>query len=62
MAVELKPCPFCGGLPRLVMFRNACFVKCKCGIEQSEIYHTKDDAIRHWNREEADEPLTEHNP
>lgn len=48
---ELKTCPFCGSLPELVMINKyECYIKCKCGIEQSHVYSQKCTAIRHWNR------------
>lgn len=48
---ELKPCPFCGRVPKIEYCENwGYFIICKCGIEQSELYKQKRDAVRHWNR------------
>ena len=53
---DMKPCPFCGGKPELIllgMFKNSneCFVKCnKCKIEQGHMYMSKQAAITAWNR------------
>lgn len=51
---ELKPCPFCGRIPKIEEGLGY-FVICECGIEQSELYKQKCDAVKHWN-ERKDEP------
>ena len=54
---KLKPCPFCGRTPIVDdCGEHRYFVRCKCGIEQSHLYHQKCDAIRRWNkRKEQDD-------
>ena len=48
---ELKPCPFCGREPKIEECEGwGYFVICECGIEQSELYKQKCDAVKHWNR------------
>lgn len=47
---ELKPCPFCGRIPKVEdCGTNRFFVKCKCGIAQDKLYFQRCDAIRRWN-------------
>lgn len=52
---DMKPCPFCGGKPELMLLGiancNECFVRCnKCKIEQGHVYRSKKAAITAWNR------------
>ena len=48
---ELKPCPFCGREPKIEECEGwGYFIICECGIEQSELYKQKCDAVKHWNR------------
>lgn len=53
---DMKPCPFCGGKPELVLLlAQECFIKClKCKVEQGHIYHSKKSAITAWNRRKYD--------
>lgn len=52
---ELKPCPFCGGEPRIIEHEfegvsNTFGIKCKCGAQSFQFWETIDDAIEQWNR------------
>lgn len=48
----LKPCPFCGGEPRLIHFRSWRIVECRhCGIRTSA---ASEDPASAWNRRMAD--------
>lgn len=56
---ELKPCPFCGRIPKIEECEHwGYFIICECGIEQSELYKQKCDAVKHWNKRKT-EPTTE---
>lgn len=47
---ELKPCPFCGRIPKVEdCGTNRFFVKCECGIAQDKLYFQRCDAVRRWN-------------
>lgn len=53
---ELKPCPFCGRVPKIEYCEDwGYFIICKCGIEQSELYKQKCDAVKHWNKRKESE-------
>lgn len=53
--MELKPCPFCGRVPAVEVIDNrGYFIKCKCGIEESHVYRSKQSAIKKWNRRKSD--------
>lgn len=54
---ELKPCPFCGKIPRIqdCGHNYGYFVTCKCGVEQSGLYKQKCDAVRHWNKRKTEQ-------
>lgn len=49
----LKPCPFCGGVPKVEQYLELNFrVQClgpKCKVWPSTIWGTKDEAIEWWN-------------
>lgn len=50
---KLKPCPFCGGKPQLVILDidREYFVEClKCKVEQGHCYKSAKNAIIAWNR------------
>ena len=52
MSEQLKPCPFCGGIPQLhaISFGDRWFVDClKCLGRGTETY-LRDDAISAWNK------------
>ncbi len=46
---ELKPCPFCGAIPKKIQSdREASYIKCpNCYAKVSDMY--KDDLIAKWN-------------
>ena len=52
----MKTCPFCGGEARVDVFYEygkvkGYFVYCKsCHVEQGEIYASKKNAIKAWDR------------
>ncbi len=53
MDVELMPCPFCGGSPRLVQ-DGSWYVKCDCGVEGAYFYgdentNAEQKAVQAWN-------------
>lgn len=55
MMDELKPCPFCGEIPRIIEHEfvdsdNTYGIKCKCGAQGFQFWETIDDAIEAWNR------------
>ena len=62
--MELKPCPFCGGSPKLIhafdhnlfAIRHTClsFGRPILMID-SILFTTKDDAIKAWNRRASEE-------
>lgn len=48
---ELKPCPFCGRVPKIENCKDfGYFIKCKCGVEQSTLYAQRSYAVRRWNK------------
>ena len=53
---QLKPCPFCGRIPKIEdCGEHRYFVKCACGIEQSRLYAQRCDAVRRWNRRKTEQ-------
>jgi hypothetical protein len=52
---ELKPCPFCGGIPQLQP--NLIFIRCDaCNVELGESESWKADVIEKWNTRSLDLP------
>lgn len=55
-----KPCPFCGGSPRLTVFTSMAWVCCEScgavtrGVALSVNYCAKDEAFKLWNNRVAD--------
>lgn len=52
---ELKPCPFCGGVPEHEIFHDGFFMMCrvtcgKCGAEITRVFELGGEAICDWNR------------
>lgn len=48
---ELKPCPFCGGKAEMEDVGRLYFVRCRrCGVNQDHLYHSKQAAVKAWNR------------
>ena len=52
--MKLRPCPFCGGAPKLTKMENppgAFFssIQCKCGVRGPAFIHPYH-AIQGWNR------------
>lgn len=64
-AVELKPCPFCGGRPEIlerfihgVANRKHYWIRCsKCWVGQDlhRDYRTREKAIERWNQRYSEE-------
>ena len=51
--VELKPCPFCGEVPKHSIFQGMNYIRCnndKCLIQPETIdYYRQCDATKAWN-------------
>lgn len=68
---KIKPCPFCGGRPKLIElnkgfagFTGSVYdysVKCGACRATTATYHTIDDAKRAWNRRAGKEEGHEQN-
>ena len=61
MSVELKPCPFCGGVPEVKRARvhNARFLHwivcgCGAGIGSDSANYLRDEVVGKWNRRDFD--------
>ena len=62
--IDLLPCPFCGGQPRLAQWLdtlnpNASWVECECGIMTESVYHEDAEQAKRlaaavWNRRVID--------
>lgn len=59
---ELKPCPFCGGTPRIIESRDSRRIMygVDCLGDEHHIvcvgwFESEDEAIEHWNRRCNDE-------
>ena len=54
---KLKPCPFCGRQPEVIVNKAGnmaeYWIVCKCGIE-SRIYVSKQGAVKAWNRRKGE--------
>lgn len=46
---KLKPCPFCGGIPEITLYRCTWYVQCECGCELWGEY-AEEEMIEKWNR------------
>ncbi len=59
-ANELKPCPFCGGNPRVVdssYSGSAIHVSCRCGAQMfggRQHFGSESEATDAWNRRDGD--------
>ena len=52
--IDLKPCPFCGGLARTSKERGFWFVECPfCGSRCGYMF-TEERAVKAWNRRASD--------
>ena len=51
----IKPCPFCGGMPRFNRYLHHhglsyyWVVSCECGIEHTTRFSTRKKAVEAWN-------------
>jgi len=62
--IDLLPCPFCGGQPRLAQWLdtlnpNATWIECECGIMTESVYHEDPEQAKRlaaavWNRRMID--------
>ena len=58
--MELKPCPFCGGMARAVIYHNreytriSHYVKCELCDVHTPNYVQREIAIKAWNRRAED--------
>lgn len=69
--IELKPCPFCGGMADFekdyFCTKSYFWVKCtECGariasVEESLYYCAKDKAIELWNKRRTDDEFNNNN-
>ena len=52
--MELKPCPFCGRSPMVIVEDGCHYVACECGAMMldglSQMFDTAAEAIEAWNR------------
>lgn len=48
---QLKPCPFCGGKPKIYTFANEeYYVKCDGCYARTDLYDSENCAKKAWNR------------
>ena len=56
---ELKPCPFCGEIPKFIRYERGWCVECRsntCLIApETPIFGTKEEAAEQWNRRVNDD-------
>ena len=55
---RLKPCPFCGGEPKLdhSWILDVWFVACKCGVHGPAFNEYRHFAVQGWNKMARREP------
>lgn len=50
---ELKPCPFCGGTPKISEYKRKWSIECRsdyCGlVVETSYFRSLEDAIEEWN-------------
>lgn len=59
MKEELKPCPFCNGVPEIIgtETRGRIWIQCNCGVS-TRLYETKQQAVDAWNYRQREDTLT----
>jgi len=51
MSVEIKSCPFCGRIPKVLTYeKDSIMIHCDCGVSQG-CFSTEEDAIKSWNKQ-----------
>lgn len=51
---KIKPCPFCGNVPKIIKGTFSLHIKCKCGII-TKLFYNEANLIRMWNTREEEE-------